>query len=147
MQLITSDQASTQANKIQVGISACLLGENVRFNGGHKQSKLCLNQLGQFFEFKPFCPEVAIGLGIPRRPIRLVGDPDAPRAVGTDEPDLDVTIPLKQYAHKSTALCRTNGGIYSDEELSQLRHGAGQSLSAQRLPTSPTRSWAILPLR
>ncbi|MCW8884310.1 MAG: DUF523 and DUF1722 domain-containing protein [Motiliproteus sp.] len=98
MKLIASHQSTPDSALIPVGISACLLGEPVRFNGGHKQSKLCLQQLSQFFDFKPFCPEVAIGLGVPRRPIRLVGDPDSPRAVGTDNPDLDVTEPLRDFA-------------------------------------------------
>jgi hypothetical protein len=57
--------------------------ENVRFNGGHKQSPLCSQTLSDYFDFVPLCPEVAIGLGIPREPIRLVGDPLQPQAVGT----------------------------------------------------------------
>eukprot|EP01132_Coremiostelium_polycephalum_P018869 gene18869-22472_t len=69
--------------KPKIAISACLLGENVRFNGGHKQSQLCSQTLADYFDFVPLCPEVAIGLGIPREPIRLVGDPLNPQAVGT----------------------------------------------------------------
>ncbi len=65
----------------KLGISACLLGDLVRFNGGHKESRLCSRSLAQHVDFVPLCPEVAIGLGIPREPIRLVGDPGAPRAV------------------------------------------------------------------
>ena len=57
--------------KPKIAISACLLGENVRFNGGHKQSLLCCQTLADYFDFVPLCPEVAIGLGIPREPIRL----------------------------------------------------------------------------
>lgn len=51
--------------KPKIAISACLLGENVRFNGGHKQSQLCSQTLADYFDFVPLCPEVAIGLGIP----------------------------------------------------------------------------------
>lgn len=51
--------------KPKIAISACLLGENVRFNGGHKQSLLCCQTLADYFDFVPLCPEVAIGLGIP----------------------------------------------------------------------------------
>jgi uncharacterized protein YbgA (DUF1722 family)/uncharacterized protein YbbK (DUF523 family) len=58
--------------KIPVGISTCLLGEPVRYNGGHKKSAYCVNTLAEFFEFKPFCPEMAIGLGVPRETIRVV---------------------------------------------------------------------------
>ena len=66
--------SSTTSIKPKIGISACLLGENVRFNGGHKQSQLCSEVLAEYFDFLPLCPEVAIGLGIPRETIRLVGD-------------------------------------------------------------------------
>lgn len=85
--------------KIPVGISSCLMGQAVRFDGGHKRSRYCLEVLEQYFDFKPFCPEVAIGLPIPREPIRLVGSPSAPRAVGVKNPQHDVTQPLKDYAN------------------------------------------------
>ena len=84
----------------RIGISACLLGNPVRFNGGHKESRLCSETLAQHFEFVPVCPEVAIGLGTPREPIRLVGDADAPRAVGTVRPELDVTDALSAYGRQ-----------------------------------------------
>ncbi|WP_271410772.1 YbgA family protein [Pseudomonas sp. Q1-7] len=66
----------------RLGISACLLGNPVRYNGGHKESRLCSRDLALHVDFVPFCPEMAIGLGNPREPIRLVGDPAEPRAVG-----------------------------------------------------------------
>ena len=84
----------------KIGISACLLGNPVRFNGGHKESRLCSETLAQHFEFIAVCPEVAIGLGTPREPIRLVGDTDAPRAVGTVRPELDVTDALAAYGRQ-----------------------------------------------
>jgi uncharacterized protein YbgA (DUF1722 family)/uncharacterized protein YbbK (DUF523 family) len=87
-------------SKIKIGISSCLMGEEVRFNGGHKHSSVCTNELGEFFEFKPTCPEVGIGMGVPRKPIRLVGDPNQPRAVGVDNPDLDFTDKLEDFADK-----------------------------------------------
>lgn len=95
--------------KPKIAISACLLGENVRFNGGHKQSLLCCQTLADYFDFVPLCPEVAIGLGIPREPIRLVGDPAQPQAVGTVNRALNVTQPLDDYgrqmAREHTDLC------------------------------------------
>ena len=84
--------------RIPVGISQCLIGDPVRFNAGHKHSRLCTDQLGALFDLRPVCPEVAIGLGTPRKPIRLVGDPTAPRAVGTVNRDMDVTEALQHYA-------------------------------------------------
>lgn len=95
--------------KIPVGISSCLLGERVRFDSGHKQSRFCLDHLSRVFEFQGFCPEVAIGLGVPRETIRLVGDLARPRAVGTRTADLDVTDALEAYGaevgRESQALC------------------------------------------
>ena len=88
-------------SKISVGISSCLLGEEVRFNGGHKHSAICSKELGRYFQFKPICPEVGIGLGVPRKPIRLVGNPMQPRAVGVDNPNIDVTEELKEYGEKA----------------------------------------------
>ncbi|SDH93058.1 Uncharacterized conserved protein YbgA, DUF1722 family [Pseudomonas flavescens] len=89
--------------KPTLGVSACLLGAEVRYNGGHKASRLCLDQLSDHFEFVPFCPEVAIGLGTPREPIRLVGDPAAPRAVGTVHPGQDHTEALTAYGEQVAA--------------------------------------------
>lgn len=60
-----------QRHKIPVGISSCLLGERVRYDGGHKGHSYITRTLGDYFEFRPFCPELAIGLGVPRKPIRL----------------------------------------------------------------------------
>ena len=87
-------------SKIPVGISACLTGQNVRFNGGHKQSRYCLDVLSECFEFSPFCPEMAVGLGVPRQPIRLVGDVNAPRAVGTNDPSVEVTDGLLAHGRR-----------------------------------------------
>lgn len=84
-------------SKLKLGISACLLGAEVRYNGGHKESRLCSRVLAEHFDFVPLCPEVAIGLGTPREPIRLVGDPQAPRALGTVNRERDVTQALHDY--------------------------------------------------
>ena len=80
-----------------VGVSACLLGNEVRFDGGHKRSRFITDELAGYFDFVSYCPEVAIGMGIPRQPIRLVGDPDNPQATGVRDPGLDVTQPLRAY--------------------------------------------------
>lgn len=77
--------------KIRIGISACLLGEKVRYDGGHKLDHYLTDTLGQFVEWVPVCPEVECGLPVPREAMRLVGDPDKPRLVtlrsGTDQTD------------------------------------------------------------
>jgi len=82
---------------IRIGISSCLLGQAVRFDGGHKRNNYVIDTLGRHFEFVPVCPEVAIGLGTPRQPVRLVGDTRRLRAVGTKDPTLDVTAALADY--------------------------------------------------
>jgi uncharacterized protein YbgA (DUF1722 family)/uncharacterized protein YbbK (DUF523 family) len=66
---------------IRLGVSTCLLGENVRYDGGHKLDRFLVNTLGKYVEWVPVCPEVETGLPIPREAMHLVGDPDAPRLV------------------------------------------------------------------
>lgn len=60
------------SSKIPVGISRCLLGQEVRYNGGHKLSRYCRDHLANYFEYRDTCPEVEVGMGIPREPVRLV---------------------------------------------------------------------------
>ena len=55
----------------RVGVSSCLLGEEVRFNGGHKRYRFLTDELGRYVDWVPYCPEMEIGLGTPREPIRL----------------------------------------------------------------------------
>ncbi len=86
--------------RIRLGISSCLLGNAVRFDGNHKLDLYIRDTLGAVFEFVPVCPEVAIGLGVPRPPIRLVGNPAAPRAVGVHDPTLDVTTKLADHGQR-----------------------------------------------
>lgn len=81
-----------------IAISSCLAGAPVRYDGAHKRDRWLLEQLGRHVEFRAYCPEVAIGLGIPRKPIRLVERDGATWVVGVDNPDLDVTEPLQRYA-------------------------------------------------
>jgi uncharacterized protein YbgA (DUF1722 family)/uncharacterized protein YbbK (DUF523 family) len=92
---------------IRIGISSCLLGERVRFDGNHKHDPYITETLGRYFEFVPVCPELAIGLGVPRAPIRLVGDPAAPRAVGVRDPSVDVTGKLAAHGRR---MARALGG-------------------------------------
>lgn len=91
---------TTGQEKIRVGISSCLLGQRVRYDGNHKQDDFIVGTLGRFFEWIPVCPEVAIGLGVPRPPIRLVGSVMSPRAVGVKDPTLDVTGKLAAYGRQ-----------------------------------------------
>lgn len=68
-------------NKIRLGVSACLLGQKVRFDGGHQLDRFITDTLGQYVEYVPVCPEVECGLPVPREAMRLVGNPQQPRLV------------------------------------------------------------------
>jgi uncharacterized protein YbgA (DUF1722 family)/uncharacterized protein YbbK (DUF523 family) len=85
--------------KIKLGISACLLGQKVRFDGGHKFDPYLVNTLGQFVEYVPVCPEVESGFPVPREAFRLVGDPAAPRLV-TRQSAVDATAQMESWLEK-----------------------------------------------
>ena len=68
---------------IKIGVSSCLLGNEVRYNGGHSHDRYVTGTLGQYFTFVDVCPEVEAGFGIPRETMRLVGDPEKPRMITT----------------------------------------------------------------
>ncbi|MFC1665424.1 YbgA family protein [Pseudomonadota bacterium] len=89
-------------HKIKIGISSCLLGEEVRFDGGHKRDRFITDRLSAFVKFVPTCPELAIGLGVPRQPIRLVAKNGIQRALGTKDDSLDVTDDLIEFAHTTS---------------------------------------------
>lgn len=86
--------------KIPLGISSCLVGEKVRFDGGHKRNRYILDTLGQYFSFQTFCPEMAIGLGVPRDTIRLTERNGLLQAIGVKNPDLNVSNKLRGIAHQ-----------------------------------------------
>ncbi|MFW9842867.1 MAG: DUF523 domain-containing protein, partial [Candidatus Thorarchaeota archaeon] len=67
---------------IRVGISTCLLGQKVRFDAGHKRDRYVTDILGQFFQFVAVCPELEVGMGVPREAVRLEGASHNPRMVG-----------------------------------------------------------------
>ena len=68
-------------DKIKLGISSCLLGENVRYDGRHKLDHYLKDKLGKIADWVSVCPEVECGLGIPREAMRLIGGPESPRLV------------------------------------------------------------------
>jgi uncharacterized protein YbbK (DUF523 family) len=92
------------AKKIKLGISPCLLGEKVRYDGGHKLEHYLKETLGRYVEWVPVCPEVEMGLAVPREPMRLVGDSNLPRLL-TIETSIDYTDRMLMWA---------------DEKLSEL---------------------------
>lgn len=101
--------------KVPVGISQCLLGDSVRYDGSHKHSKICTELLAKRFEFTAVCPEMGIGMGAPREAIHLRGtlQDDAVRVVGNRTASLDVTDKIEHYAReKAEALQDLCGYIF-----------------------------------
>lgn len=87
--------------KIKLGISTCLLGEPVRYDGGHKLDRYLTEVLGQFVEYVPVCPEVECGLPVPREPMHLEGSPESPRLVTTRTRG-DLTEKMVAWAKRKT---------------------------------------------
>ena len=85
--------------KITLGISSCLLGETVRYDGGHKLDRFLTDTLGQYVRYVPICPEVECGLPVPRESMRLEGDPRSPRLV-TSRTKQDMTDRMVRWAEK-----------------------------------------------
>jgi len=83
--------------RIKVLVSACLLGEKVRYDGGHKRDLFLNETLGPFVEWVRVCPEVDSGLPVPREAMRLVGDPTSPRLV-TNRTGIDHTERMERWA-------------------------------------------------
>jgi uncharacterized protein YbgA (DUF1722 family)/uncharacterized protein YbbK (DUF523 family) len=83
--------------KIKLGISSCLLGNKVRYDGGHQMDHYLTDTLGCYVDYVPVCPEVECGLSIPREAMRLVGDPQYPRLI-TIKTKVDHTKRMNQWA-------------------------------------------------
>ena len=94
---------------IKLGVSSCLLGEPVRYDGGHKLDRYITDTLGRYFSFVPVCPEVGCGMPIPREAMRLEGDPATPRLV-TNKTHIDKT-------EQMLAFCRSKVRELETEDL------------------------------
>ena len=143
-----------EPGRIRLGVSACLLGERVRYDGGHKRDRFLTDVLGDFVEWVPVCPEVEIGLGTPRDAIRLVGREAAPRLV-VERTGEDLTARMTRFAEAKAAALRELDGyvlkrasptcglhrvrVYGEDGV--LR-GAGRGLFAAAL----TRHLPLLPV-
>ena len=80
-----------------LGISSCLLGQRVRYDGTARRDAYIIDTLAPYVEFVPICPEVESGMGVPRPPVQLVGDPAQPRMLGVSDARLDFTAPMLQF--------------------------------------------------
>jgi uncharacterized protein YbbK (DUF523 family) len=92
--------------RLRLGVSACLLGENVRWDGRNRRDPMVVEALGPFVEWVPVCPEQELGLGVPREPIRLVGRAAAPRLVGEASGDDHTRAMLRLAAARVRQLAR-----------------------------------------
>jgi len=90
-----------EGEKLRLGVSSCLLGERVRYDGGHKRDTFLTETLGPFVEWIPVCPEMEIGLGVPRPTLRLVGEAGAPRLVMAGS-GRDLTALMRRFAQAKT---------------------------------------------
>lgn len=86
-----------RSHRIRIGISQCLLGDHVRYDGGHKRDDLLADTLSRQVEWVPVCPEVEAGLGVPREPMRLEGPAESPRLV-TVTTKVDHTVSMQQFS-------------------------------------------------
>lgn len=119
---------------ITIGVSACLLGEHVRYDGGHKRDRYITDTLGTYFTFVPVCPEAGCGLPTPREAMRLEGDPADPRLM-TCQTRIDMTGQMLSYCSakiielENANLC---GFIFKERSpscglTSALLYGSGRS--------------------
>ncbi|MGD9548245.1 MAG: YbgA family protein [Candidatus Krumholzibacteriia bacterium] len=88
-------------SEIRIGVSSCLLGQEVRYDGGHKHYRYATDVLAEYFTLVPVCPEVEVGMAIPRETVRLQGDPAAPRMVAPRSGE-DWTDRMNAWSRKRT---------------------------------------------
>lgn len=96
---LKTKQVGERPRQVRLGISACLLGRAVRYDGGHRRDPLLIETLGEYVDWVPVCPEVECGLGVPREAMNLVGRPESPRLV-TIETAIDHTDLMLSWGRK-----------------------------------------------
>ena len=147
--------SANPTQRILLGVSSCLLGNRVRYDGTHECDPFIVETLGQLFDFVPICPEVAIGMGVPRLPIMLQGEPTQLRAVGVDNPELDVTMALRGYAKDiAPGLRHISGYIFKSRSPScgvgdvQVHDNSGEPsyLGVGIFAQALTSCWPLLPV-
>lgn len=104
---------------IKIGVSSCLVGQKVRYDATDKRDSYVADTLADAFVLVPLCPEVAVGLGVPRAPIRLEGEPARPRAIGVYDKNIDATERLQSYGRETARQLRDiNGYIFKSKSPS-----------------------------
>jgi uncharacterized protein YbgA (DUF1722 family)/uncharacterized protein YbbK (DUF523 family) len=141
---------------IIVGVSSCLMGNPVRYDGGHKHNRYITDTLGNYFDFIPVCPEVECGLPIPRETMRLVGDPGNPRLV-TSRTGVDHTEKMLMFCRnkldnlKTIDLCgfifkkdSPSSGLYRVKVYSES--GPGQKKGSGLFAAAFVNQFPLLPV-
>ncbi|HEY4909903.1 MAG TPA: DUF523 domain-containing protein, partial [Methylomirabilota bacterium] len=126
--------------EIKIGISSCLLGEAVRYDGGHQKDSYITGVLSRHFTFVSVCPEMELGLGAPRETLRLVGDATAPRLAATQS-GTDLTQAMDTYARARVGVLGGLGPRTSP--ASTPRTSSCSSPTARSTPRISVASWAI----
>jgi uncharacterized protein YbbK (DUF523 family) len=116
------DRAGAVRSGILVAVSACLLGEPVRYDGTDQRDPYVCGELACAFRLVPICPEIELGLGVPRRPIRLVRTDEGVRvrdAEDPDNPELDLTEQFRELAEElAPLLARLSGYVFKSRSPS-----------------------------
>lgn len=129
-------------NKIRIGVSSCLIGEKVRWNGDHKQNRYVKDILSNYFEYVSVCPEVEVGMGTPRETVALYGNPDKPKMISRKTKS-DWTRRMNRYSinrikglsnlglcgyifkSKSPSCGLARIPVYDENDRSKARHRSG----------------------
>ena len=143
--------------KIRIGVSSCLIGDKVRWNGDHKQDRYVREILSRYFEYIPVCPEVEVGMGVPRETVALYGDPEKPSMI-SKKTQTDWTKPMGKYIKsrintlsaddlcgyifksKSPSCGMSRVPLYSEFGSHKVKHGPGMFANAfiNSFPLVPT---------
>ena len=124
-----------------VAVSECLLGRAVRWDGDDNGDAWPREAVARLFHCVGLCPEVGIGMGVPRPPIQLAGTPDAPRAVAVDDPTSDYTVRLAGYARRmATTLDGVAGYVFADRSPSCGLAGVPNGRGRRGRPLQSPRS-------
>ena len=144
-------------NKIKIGVSSCLIGEKVRWNGDHKQNHFVRDILENYFEYVSVCPEMEVGMGVPRETVALYGDLNKSRMI-SKKSQTDWTKPMESYIKdrvsslthdnlcgyifksKSPSCGLGRIPVYAEFGSNKVRHGAGMFAKAftNKFPLIPT---------
>lgn len=133
--------------KIAIGTSACILGQKVRFDGGHKRSHLVTDVFSEVFDYRPVCPEMGIGMASPRPAIRLIEHEEQVKLVQSNDVSIDYTDKMQAFSSKTLPkLADVHGFVLAAKSPScgmerlkvsnadgQVQHRKGVGLFAARL--------------